>query len=201
VSKFTELHVCIQAPPLEVFYHKTVGKSDKEVKEPCRMADSLHNALKVDLQRARESYVLDVSSAQFGYFQPVIPWSVYKETRIRVNEENEFFKFGFIKDYVKRCDKDWLGDFEEGSTADLFCKIQWRAAERLLIETMKWEKEQKITVKDMLQLPEKAFEIKRKELVEHIDARLKTFLENRSRKIGGRYGSVNNSRKRSTPNM
>jgi hypothetical protein len=88
------------------------------------MADSLHNALKVDLQRARESYVLDVSSAQFGYFQPVIPWSVYKETRIRVDEENESFKFGFIKDCVKRCDKDWLGDFEERSTADLFCKIQ-----------------------------------------------------------------------------
>jgi hypothetical protein len=50
---------------------------------------------------------------------------------------------------------------EVGSTANLFCNLRWRAAGRLFIETIKWEKEPKISIKDMLQLPEMAFEKER----------------------------------------
>jgi hypothetical protein len=168
----------MQTPPLEVFYHKTHGKRDDKI---FRIADLRHNALKVDLRHGKESYVLDPSGAQFGYFEPVIPWGVYKESTIRVHKYNESFKFGLIKDCIRSGHEDWMGDLEVGSTVNLFCNLRWRAAERLFIETMKWEKEPKISIKDMLQLPEMAFDIRRKELVEHVDAHLNAFLENRSR--------------------
>jgi hypothetical protein len=39
--------------------------------------------------------------------------------------------------------------------------------------------------KDMLLLPARAFEMRRKELVEHIDAHLRVFRKNRSGELGG----------------
>jgi hypothetical protein len=70
-------------------------------------------------------------------------------------------------------------------TGDLLLKFEKRVSDRLLIETMKWEKEQRMTVNNVLLLPERAFEIRRKELVEHIDSHVKGFLEKRSREMGG----------------
>jgi hypothetical protein len=138
--------------------------------------DSFHDILKVELKPDSEPYILDLSGAQYGYINPVIPWSVYKQSRIQDHEENVMLELGYWKDNREKEIKD---------TGDIFLVFEKRASDRLLIETMKWEKEQKITVKDMLQLPERDFEIRKNELVEHIDTNLKAFLEKWNREMGG----------------
>ncbi|CZT53010.1 uncharacterized protein RSE6_14441 [Rhynchosporium secalis] len=41
-----------------------------------------HEIIKVKLQNGGEEYALDFSGAQYGYFEPVIPWLKYVESRV-----------------------------------------------------------------------------------------------------------------------
>lgn len=94
--------------------------------------DCFHDVLKVELKRGGEPYILDLSGAQYGYINPVIPWSVYKQSRVQDHEENVMPEFGYWKDIRKKEIKD---------TGDIFHVFEKRASDRLLIERMNWEKE------------------------------------------------------------
>ncbi|KAE9362604.1 hypothetical protein N431DRAFT_475780 [Stipitochalara longipes BDJ] len=98
---------------------------------------------------SRESYALDLSGAQYGYYDPIIPWHEYLEARVvRVQSTKAPQYFGRMKDWYVR----QVGERKK----DIIWAIMHlnSVASRKIMDTiLAWEKDQKITVQEMLRQP------------------------------------------------
>jgi len=74
-----------------------------------------HEVLQITLSNGSEEYVVDLSGAQFGYYQAITPAKEYNESRVqeevRLANRVGYRYFGGIKDiYLAQIRKDQLGD-------------------------------------------------------------------------------------------
>ena len=135
---------------------------------------SAHDIVLVTLKNGGEKYAVDLSGAQYGHYEAVLPWSEYYTSRVQSlclmaiengDKDNLFQKFGQNK---KSLLERRFGPGLEGTMA-----VFNENASRILKDgTMNWEKERKLTVQNMLKLPRNKFELRKKELVDHISASL-----------------------------
>jgi hypothetical protein len=44
--------------------------------------DQQHDVLRVVLKESKKAYAIDVTSAQYGYYNPVTPWDDFAKTRV-----------------------------------------------------------------------------------------------------------------------
>ncbi|KAL2065309.1 hypothetical protein VTL71DRAFT_2978 [Oculimacula yallundae] len=119
-----------------------------------------HELIKVKLLNGGEEFALDLSSAQYGYFEPVVPWSYYVSSRVRdfVIHPN-FNYFGGVRD---RFLEAITHKTPEGGATRLNNEI-----ERLLLHaTKEWEKEVSMNMHSLLKLPLEQFKIMEKSLVD-----------------------------------
>lgn len=129
------------------------------------MTDYKHSFLRVTTKTG-EMYALDMTGAQFGWTESVLPWNIFASTRISVIDEIE--AFGFSKPYLKeKCLS--LGEartyihamdktFEDAFTG---CICGWQKAN--------------VALPALLQLPQERFDEQQQALLEHMDHAMQTF--------------------------
>tara|TARA_R110002060_G_scaffold48124_2_gene59064 strand:- start:379 stop:960 length:582 start_codon:yes stop_codon:yes gene_type:complete len=124
--------------------------------------DFEHEFLKGKLMNGGEEYALDLSSAQYGYFEPVDPWREYFQTRVsKLAARQHFEYFGDAKQSLlaERGDKDVKG---------IDASLNAESSQELLSSTEEWQKENSMTIMKMLKLPLEDFEMKQKLWVDFI---------------------------------
>ena len=139
----------------------------------------LHEILRVDMKNG-ESYALDLTSAQYGFLETIVPYAEYMKTRVK--EVDAHHALGST---IKLMRDDFLR-----SDPDLGYKI-WTYNERFTNEINAsmdhWQKHiGNLTLSAMLKLPQKEFETKRADLIEHILYDLK-WLKERYEMRGGLF--------------
>ncbi|PVH78501.1 hypothetical protein DL98DRAFT_590244 [Cadophora sp. DSE1049] len=124
--------------------------------------DFEHEFLEIKLLNGGEEYALDLSSAQYGYFEPIVPWRKYLQTRVsKLATSQHFNYFGGAKDRLvaEKGDTDVKG---------IIASLNTESAQELMSSTKEWEEEYKMPIMKMMKLPFPEFKMKEKQLVDFI---------------------------------
>ncbi len=116
-----------------------------------------HAIIKVTLRNGEE-YALDISSAQYGYYQPVVPWQQYHDTRIAAVETVR--PFGRHRATSRFLEKPKNGN--GGIKA-----VNEEIAEVVNKEVEEWQR-RNVKVNRLIRLPEAMYKQKRDELLRRI---------------------------------
>ena len=132
--------------------------------------DYKHTILRVTMKN-REKYVLDMTGAQYGWYEAVTPWPVYNASRVR--SFTEVLPFGSARDFLKaravKCGGQWQWI---RSIKDQFAEV----VDRIVV---RWQKDH-ISLTELLRLPEHDFQKNQASLVDAVEELLqrhKKFLE------------------------
>ena len=122
-----------------------------------------HVVLKVTT-KAGNSYALDITGAQYGYYEIVVPWNLYVNSR--VEKVKESWPFG-----------EWEGDFlaekflEEGSAHGALKELNKHRTLCMNSALVDWQKDN-MPLSAILKLPEDAFQLKQSELISFVKGSL-----------------------------
>jgi hypothetical protein len=120
-----------------------------------------HQVLKLTMNGTGEQYVLDLSGAQYGWYEPIIAWGEFVQSRARAMVQPGTQSFGTRREKFlsKRTGKD-----QEA----IIAKINGTLSPELKRLTQEWEKQHNLTVEKALRLGDEALKESRKGLVNHI---------------------------------
>jgi hypothetical protein len=128
-----------------------------------------HDVLRVQLKQGGECFIMDLAAAQHGHFKPIIPETEY----ITLQVASYFPRgAGLESQYFGWAKNKHIEAAKTTPILDLHRKI-WSQLKGYVQE---WEEESKITVQAMLQLPDAVFELRQKEFIEYLGARLQQLL-------------------------
>jgi hypothetical protein len=125
----------------------------------------------VTLKHSGEVYALDLSGAQYGYYDPVIPFEDYVQERARAIVVPHYPYFGGTKDGL-------LGRCNEAGSIGSSLRVQRLAYPFLKFELTNWEKEGKTTVQELLAYSKDRFEREKNQLLRRIGDVLDSVVEN-----------------------
>ena len=149
-------------PKLEIITIEFLGKSDNEVYS--------HEIWTIKLKQRGESYVIHLSVTQHGYYDPVIPKSEYWQLGMIEEERICCQYFGANRDRL--LSTEHLTDFRKG----LFTLIKV-VSKSFKYATKKWEKENELTIQEMLELPQGDFNRQKEKLLELAGARIQKYID------------------------
>ena len=133
-----------------------------DIQDNVQDTDFEHEFLKVRLMDGGEEFALDLSSAQYGYFEPVVPWREYLQTHVlRLVTRQHFNYFGGAKQRL-------LAERGHEDINGIVANLNAESSQELFSSTKDWEKENGMTILKMLKLPREEFEMKQKLLVAFI---------------------------------
>jgi hypothetical protein len=155
--------VLIKNPKLEIMTIEFLGKSDNEVYS--------HEIWTITLKQRGESYVMYLSGAQHGYYDPVIPKSEYLQLRVIEEARSNGCHYS-------RANRDrllstaHLTDFHKALLT--MNKVVWKS---LQYANKKWEKENKLSIQEMLELPQGDFNRQKEKLLELADTLIQKYID------------------------
>jgi hypothetical protein len=120
--------------------------------------DQGHSVRKVTLKTSKEDYVLDFSSAQFGYYEPVTTFGEYLEHRV----QESIFPGGppCLKHlHLGQTRHRLLKTCEENSVSGVIFRVHEDGHTYLKGGVCTWEKESKMKIKEMLLLEPDKFKV------------------------------------------
>jgi hypothetical protein len=108
-----------------------------------------------------EQYVLDLSGAQYGWYEPIIAWGEFVESRVRAMVQPGFQSFGTRREkfLFERTVKDQDA---------IITNTNGTLSSELMRLTRDWEKKHSLLVERALRLSGEALEENRKSLVSNI---------------------------------
>jgi hypothetical protein len=165
-SSILETSVMPNNKNLVALAYNSAGKPDPD--------NHPHSILNVKLKQGGENYLMDLSAAQNGHFEPIVPEVEYM---LRVSSILQCDHFGLAKEAFVRLKESGMVDEGWG-----FQRGFW---DQLKGDVQAWEEEVKIPIQAMLQLPDAAFEIRHKQLVEYLGARLQRNLDDMTKGCAG----------------
>ncbi|TVY60736.1 hypothetical protein LSUE1_G007922 [Lachnellula suecica] len=134
-----------------------------------------HVFLTVELKNG-EKYVLDFAGAQLGYYEPVTPLSLYSAERVDTDVHlgwNAVQPFGtrlqIMKSLMETRDKGTYSGYQD--------MLNSHTGEGLKLASESWCEVRQLPLAKMLLLPEKEFEMRKKDLVEQVGNALQSALE------------------------
>jgi hypothetical protein len=154
--------VLIKNPKLEILTIEFLGKSDNEVYS--------REIWTITLKQRGKSYVIDLSGAQHGYYDPVVPKSEYWQLRVIEEERIGCQYFGANRDHL--LSTEHFTDFRKALF--IMIKVVWKIFK---YATKKWEKENKLTIQEMLELPQGDFNRQKEKLLELADACIQKYVD------------------------
>ena len=96
--------------------------------------------LRVVLKESKKAYAIDVTSAQYGYYNPVIPWEEFAKTRVA-----GYNNLSFTKE-----EKRTAFDIHTGNSLPrCMFLLEVRATEHLVDWIKLWEQEKKLDVRKL----------------------------------------------------
>ncbi|KAL5331998.1 hypothetical protein ACEPPN_001541 [Leptodophora sp. 'Broadleaf-Isolate-01'] len=128
-----------------------------------------HEFLIIKLVHGGEQYAMDLSSAQHGHFEPVVPWKKYFESRVlKLLQRPQFNHFGGVRERL-------TAETGRTSVVQILLGLNVESSKALLHSTKNWEKECNMPIISLLKLPFPEFKRKEKLLVESIGDTLGRF--------------------------
>ena len=118
-----------------------------------------HTIIKITT-RTGEVYALDMTGAQYGWTECIVPWEVYVESR--VEEVIDVFSFGGIKVW---CNMDTE---KRGGRYKWVCGIKVLFAQVVDGAVMLWQKGNMLTT-NLFRLPEQDFQKKQASLIDSVE--------------------------------
>ncbi|KAI6711359.1 hypothetical protein JHW43_006131 [Diplocarpon mali] len=121
-----------------------------------------HVVTKITIAQSQEEYALDLTGAQYGYREPVMPWSAYITSKI-----------------AKFVSRSPPGEVRVGFLRLMhFCKhpvltINYELSSCILPSVIRWELERGLAIGEMLLLPQDKYERRQLELVDFVDEGLR----------------------------
>ncbi|KUJ14539.1 uncharacterized protein LY89DRAFT_736570 [Mollisia scopiformis] len=133
--------------------------------------DHQHNIIKVKLRSNGEAFILDLASAQYGYYEPITVWTDYMQNRVRclVAREKKYDEWGgLLKDYREReLSRDpkevWLR---------MVLHLNGVISQLLKHSILCWEEAVGTSILKLLGLPKHQYEMQKKALLAEVDADL-----------------------------
>ena len=112
---------------------------------------------------AGEIYALDMTGAQYGWTEPILPWDVFANTRLRTIDHVD--SFGWHRPYYKnRCHSSVVGYKGYHDVMEDF----GRALDDYI---GKWQKKN-VSLQALLNLPQDQFQAKREALMAYMESSL-----------------------------
>lgn len=130
-----------------------------------------HTLWRVELKRSKEQYALDLTGAQFGFHDPVVPWDVYAESRI-----GQYIYKAHNPSYFGRDKTTLMNRCSEQNLNGYLSRTNRATALSFHLGVVDWETRHQLTVGAVLRLPEEAFKQMREELVQSVDTQLQICL-------------------------
>ena len=127
--------------------------------------DYPHTLVRVTLKNG-ESYAVDMAGAQYGWHEPVTPWQLYENSRVR--KMYQVVSFGGTRVYCKER-ADSMGGEQKRAHA-----IKDNFGEKV-DEALAWWQRANISSSDLLCLPEHAFPKRKASLLACIDEFLQRY--------------------------
>jgi len=125
--------------------------------------DQRHDVLRVVFKESRKAYAIDVTSAQYGYYNPVMPWDEFAKTRAA-----GFNNLSFTKE-----EKRTAFDIHTGnSLTRCTFLLEVQATEHLVGWIKLWEQEKKLNVRKLLRLRKTEYKTRERELIHFIKERI-----------------------------
>jgi hypothetical protein len=113
------------------------------------------------MRNSGEQYVLDLSGAQYGWYEPVTTWEAFVTSRVRSFVHPGIQSFGtYRKEFLAMSN----GSDFHGSVA----KINGHISPEIKRLTQSWEKEQNLMLEKVLRMDDEALEGVRRGLLNHI---------------------------------
>ena len=132
-----------------------------------------HNVLEITLKHGGEKYVLDMASAQYGCYDPVVLWIPYVLARLGrfLMERPEFDYFGGQR-AMHLAMRDGTDQNQKA-----YAIVNGECSQALKCGALGWEGETGMKVRAMLILPDHEFKLRQKELVDYIAKYLQEYLD------------------------
>jgi hypothetical protein len=132
-----------------------------------------HNVLEITLKHGGEKYVLDLASAQYGYYDPVVLWMPYAQARVGrfLIQRPEFDYFGG----QRAMHLAMRGGTDQNQK--MYAIVNGECSQALKCGALEWEAEAGMKVRAMPVLPDHEFKLRQKELVDHIAKYLQEYLD------------------------
>lgn len=123
----------------------------------------------------KETYALDLTSAQYGYYEPIVPWNSYEKLRVRkISKVLSFGETRINELLAQEKDRPW-----EQKIYDTFLTSSRACLDLALLG---WEA-LNISFKTLLRLPDEDFAKVRRELYASIGADLEFMISEAFKKI------------------
>ncbi|KAH7317881.1 hypothetical protein BKA65DRAFT_570420 [Rhexocercosporidium sp. MPI-PUGE-AT-0058] len=137
-----------------------------------------HDVWIVTLRQTGARYILDLTGAQFGYYQPVIPYEEFELFRVKTyvrmgHPRSQYLYFGGLKDYYMYAIKNTKADL-----VVLIHSLNMQASKALMWSVEKWEGSGGLEVKKMVELSLADFQSKKSDLLEVVDLGMTNQIEN-----------------------
>ncbi|KAJ9611681.1 hypothetical protein H2200_004865 [Cladophialophora chaetospira] len=132
--------------------------------------DWQHQVFRVRLRATKEYFVIDLTNAQYGRYDSVIPWNDYLEERVNVVKElgplgtYDESKIGGLKDESGTC-------YSTENNIRYLDLVQFYQA-RMRFELTKWRAENNLDYNSLLELNKAGFDEKSQQLADHISSAL-----------------------------
>jgi hypothetical protein len=127
------------------------------------LTDSDHDIAEITLQSADsadgERYILDLTSAQFGFFKPIVPSCEYFDGRTRIGFVDDNMAFGVSKRWAEAQMRS------PSPSCSTIYTTNVQASRALFNGARAWELQSNLEVKDLLKMPAEVFESKVEELL------------------------------------
>ncbi len=117
-----------------------------------------HRFFRVTLKHSGDVYALDLSGAQYGYYDPVAPFETYLKNRARAIVVPEYRYLGRNRDAP-------VEHFSEPGSIPSTILMNLLIYPYLLLELLNWEKESKIPVHRILTYSQEQFILERQKLL------------------------------------
>ncbi|KAK2629531.1 hypothetical protein QTJ16_000351 [Diplocarpon rosae] len=145
------------------FCHKDPSKRIINATDPPSKTPKMqpyHITLKVTLNISRESYAIDLTSAQYGFYEPVVSWERYWEERGEKSlDSNQSGTRRLIR----------VGNLRERNFGSMLSLICYEVAATILPRIIEWEYAEHREIDKMLDLPKPDFEEKKIELLQCVE--------------------------------
>lgn len=131
--------------------------------------DFRHDVYQLSLRRGGGQFILELTGAQYGYYEPVIPFTQFMSNRVALEKKRPVVTaFG--------ASQIW---FEEQTrkTNEFVWPVNTAVSKCLLRQTKIWMERNNMTVKKLLKLDHGAYEASKKGILELVAADIHAFLK------------------------
>lgn len=141
-----------------------------------------HTVWKITLKRGGGTFALDLAGAQYGYYQPVTPWSEYMTSRVQIDATFQEHVLGNAAKGSLQFLDSWPLWIPRPIWFGAGTRLNYGATQALNAEFQCWEQRDNGATRKVLKMPKTSFDEHERKLVGRVTQALQKFKEDLERK-------------------